>query len=95
MGNIFTVVLSEKAKKDIRRVPLYIQLKLQRWIDSINHEGLVITSKIPSYHDEGLKGQRDGQRSIRLSKSYRAIYIILFDNTVEFIEVLEVNKHDY
>ncbi len=45
------------------------------------------------YHDEPLKGQRIGQRSIRLSKSYRAIYIEHNDDII--IEVIEVNKHEY
>jgi proteic killer suppression protein len=49
----------------------------------------------PGYHDEPLKGKRSGQRSIRLSKSYRAIYIITNDSMIEFVEVQEVNKHDY
>lgn len=50
---------------------------------------------IPGYHDEPLKGNRTGQRSIRLSKAYRAIYIIDNDDNIEIVKVLEVNKHDY
>ena len=41
-----------------------------------------------------MKGQRAGQRSIRLSRAYRAIYEIRGQN-VEFVSVEEVNKHDY
>ncbi|HLX53858.1 MAG TPA: type II toxin-antitoxin system mRNA interferase toxin, RelE/StbE family [Aquella sp.] len=95
MKNIFTVVISKQAERDIQKVPLYMQLKLQRWIDSITYDGLIVTSKIPAYHDEQLKGKRLGQRSIRLNKSYRAIYTILADDTIEFIEILEINKHEY
>lgn len=51
--------------------------------------------KIPGYHDEPLRGKRDGQRSIRLSKSYRAIYEIKQDGSIEVVMVMEVNKHDY
>jgi proteic killer suppression protein len=51
--------------------------------------------KIKSYHDEPLKGTRKGQRSIRLNKAYRAIYIEKNNGTLEFIEVQEVSKHDY
>ncbi len=50
--------------------------------------------KIKGYHDEPLKGKRKGQRSIRLSKSYRAIYTIK-KNEIEFVSIEEVNKHDY
>jgi proteic killer suppression protein len=30
-----------------------------------------------------------------LNRAYRAIYEIKEDGTVEFIQILEVNKHDY
>lgn len=49
---------------------------------------------MPGYHDEPLKGRRAGQRSIRLSRAYRAIYEIRVDD-VTFVSVEEVNKHDY
>jgi hypothetical protein len=32
--------------------------------------------KVPGFHDEPLSGKRFGQRSLRLSKSYRAFYEI-------------------
>lgn len=49
---------------------------------------------MPGYHDEPLKGARVGQRSIRLNRAYRAIYVIKNDG-IEFGSVEEVNKHDY
>lgn len=45
--------------------------------------------------DELLKGSRHGQRSVRLSRSYRVIYTEDRTGIVNIIEVLEVNKHDY
>lgn len=42
-----------------------------------------------------LKEIEKGQRSIRLNRSYRAIYIINDDGLVEFIKVIEVNNHEY
>jgi proteic killer suppression protein len=51
--------------------------------------------EIKSFHDEPLKGKRSGQRSIRLNKDYRAIYVINQDGGVEILEVQEVNKHEY
>ncbi|STX81627.1 Plasmid maintenance system killer protein [Legionella busanensis] len=53
------------------------------------------TRKSPGWHDEPLKGERAGQRSIRLNKQWRAIYILKKDSTIEFIEVMEVTPHDY
>ncbi len=89
------VFLTKQAVKSIRIVPDHVGRKLQLWIRSVSTVGLEITRKIPGYHDEPLKGKRQGQRSIRLSKEYRAIYRILEDNQIEFIQVEEVNKHEY
>lgn len=61
----------------------------------VSESGLIEVSKIKGYHDEALQGRRAGQRSIRLSKSYRAIYKILENGAAEFIEITEVNKHGY
>ena len=82
------------AKKDIRKVPLHIQTKLLGWVDDVEERGLEAVRKIPGWHDEPLKGTRKGQRSIRLSRSYRAIYIIK-KGRAEFVSVEEVNKHEY
>lgn len=60
----------------------------------VGSRGLEEVRKVPGYHDEPLKGQRAGQRSIRLSRAYRAIYEIKSDG-VEFVLVEEVNKHEY
>lgn len=93
--NIFTVVLSKKAKDDLRAIPAHIARKVGTWIDSVAHDGLLAIRKIPGFHDEPLKGNRKGQRSIRLSKGYRAIYIIGQQGNIEIAEIIEVNKHDY
>lgn len=94
MKDIFNVRLSPKAKRDVRKIPLPIALKLNAWIEDVGHRGICEVRKIKGYHDEPLKGKRLGQRSIRLNISYRAIYIITSD-VISFIEVKEVNKHEY
>lgn len=68
--------------------------KFETWIKAVQEIGIEETRKITGYHDEPLKGKRAGQRSIRLNKSYRAIYVIGGD-TIYFIKVIEVNNHDY
>lgn len=93
--NIFKVIISEKAKRDLRKVPAHIAIKLYEWIEAVAADGLNEVRKISGYHDEPLKGNRKGQRSIRLSKSYRAIYMITREGKMEFSEIIEVNKHDY
>ena len=87
--------ITKQAQKDLLLVPRRIHDKLLSWVASVEEQGLEETRKRPGYHDEGLKGKRAGQRSIRLNKDYRAIYTIRNDGTVEFIAIEEVNKHDY
>lgn len=95
MKDIYDVKVSTKAKKDLKKIPLAIALKLQAWIEAVGHSGLSEVRKIPGYHDEPLKGKRKGQRSIRLNISYRAIYTINKDGVISFVQVEEVNKHEY
>lgn len=94
MSDIFDVTLSLKAKRDLKKVPSFIAVKLQMWVDSVGHYGLSEVRKIPGYHDEPLKGKRKGQRSIRLNIAYRAIYTIN-KSGLKFVEIKEVNKHEY
>ena len=93
--DIFKVVLTKPAERNLLKVPLHIVRKLQSWIDDVENVGLSEVKKIPGYHDEPLKGQKIGQRSIRLSKGYRAFYIENREDKIEVIKVLEVNKHEY
>lgn len=95
MKDIFDVKLSTKANKDLKKIPLPIAIKLQAWIDDVGNRGLSEVRKIPGYHDEPLKGNRKGQRSIRLNIAYRAIYTINKAGVINFVEIQEVNKHDY
>jgi proteic killer suppression protein len=93
--DIFTVILSENAKDDLKKVPTYILKKLESWIDAVSHDGLLAVRKIKGYHDESLKGRRAGQRSIRLNRAYRAIYELRDNGATELVSIEEVNKHDY
>jgi proteic killer suppression protein len=92
---ISEVQLSKKAEKQVEKLPKHILLKLIAWIEDVGNNGIYEVRKIPSFHDEPLKGKRKGQRSIRLSKQYRAIYEINECNKLILIFILEVNKHEY
>jgi proteic killer suppression protein len=92
---IKVVEIADAAKRDLRKVPLYIADKLLAWVRRIEQVGISEVRKNKGFHDEPLHGDRRGQRSIRLSRSYRAIYVIKNDGRIEFISVQEVNKHDY
>lgn len=88
------VVLSPRARKQILSVPPHVALKLAAWVEAVETTGLETVRKVPGFHDEPLKGNRRGQRSIRLSLAYRAIYSIRHEQ-LEFVSVEEVSKHDY
>lgn len=88
------MIVTKEAYKDLRLVPFFIVDKFDTWIQSVHEIGIVEVRKIPGYHDEPLLGKRKGFRSIRLSRSYRAIYKTS-DEFVELIVVCEVNKHVY
>lgn len=85
----------EKVEKKLRNLPEHIRIKLHSWVRLVERSGIKEARKVAGYHDEPLKGNRHGQRSVRLSRSYRAIYIEENDDAITVIVVLEVNKHDY
>lgn len=93
--DIHFVILSDKAKESLLKIPAYITQKLLSWVTSVKEQGLRQVRKIPGYHDEPLEGRWKGLRSIRLNRSYRAIYKIAEDGAIEFVEIIEVNKHEY
>jgi len=79
----------------MRRTPSHIVEKLYLWVRLVEGKGLMFSRTIPGFHDEPLKGVRAGQRSIRLSRAYRAIYTVTPSAEIEVVTVEEVNKHDY
>lgn len=95
MNKISRVVLGKQVVNELDLIPIYIVKKFRGWVLHVELFGIRETRLIKSFHDEPLKGKRSGQRSIRLSQSYRAIYIELLNNEIEIIKVIEVHKHDY
>lgn len=92
---IRTVELARDAQKDLRKAPAPIVGKFRAWVDDVEHNGLQQARKRPGYHDEPLRGQRAGQRSVRLNQAWRAIYEVRADGALAIVQVQEVNKHDY
>ncbi|MCC2666767.1 MAG: Plasmid stabilization system [Gammaproteobacteria bacterium] len=89
------VEITKNAKKNVAKLPLHIVLKLQGWVDAVKKIGVYEVRKTPGYHDEPLKGGRQGERSIRLNKGYRAIYVEDKRKDFHLISITEVNKHEY
>jgi len=92
---IATVKITKNALKDLHRTPIYIQEKFRAWLEAVNKSGLMETRKRPGWHDEPLQGNRRGQRSIRLNKQWRAIYVIKENGAIEFVEIMEITPHEY
>lgn len=92
---IVRVDMAPSAQKSLKRCPIQIQQKLFVWVASVERKGLEQVRRQPGWHDEPLQGQRRGQRSIRLNRQWRAIYVVRKDGSVEFCEVREVTPHDY
>ncbi len=96
---IDVVRISREARKQLARLPKHILQNFMAWVEIIELSGLEGARKIPGYNDEALRGERKGQSSVRLSRAYRAFYRIEKDtdgrDVIEFILVLEVNKHEY
>lgn len=92
---IRTVVLTRRAQKQLDRAPQQVNAKMLAWMDAVEFDGLEEVRRIPGFHDEPLRGERAGQRSIRLNRSWRAIYVIRDNSDVEFVSVEEVMNHDY
>jgi proteic killer suppression protein len=91
MGDIRTIVWQKSVEKQLNRLPSHVERKFFAWVTSVKLAGIRAVRKGVGFHDEPLKGDRKGQRSVRLSKGYRAIY----EERDEFIEVVEVTHHEY
>ncbi|MGQ3887557.1 hypothetical protein ACQUW5_00820 [Legionella sp. CNM-1927-20] len=55
--NCYTVVLTKKVEKELKKVPTHIAIKLFEWIEAVVHEGLLEVRKVPEFHDEPLQGK--------------------------------------
>lgn len=64
----------------------------------VESQGLKIARSSKGFHDEPLRGERKGQRSIRLNIQWRAIYETKIEygvEKIELVEVIEVTPHKY
>jgi toxin HigB-1 len=88
------VELSSLAKKQLRKLPIHIVVSFQNWVEDVETRGLEEVRKTPGYHDEPLRGELKGLRSVRLSRSYRAYYRIV-GGLLKLINVERIDKHEY
>lgn len=88
------VELSKDAMKSLRKAPMHIVSKMKSWIEMVEHDGLEEARRLPGFHDESLRGELKGKRSIRLSRQWRAIYSVV-NKKIEFVLVEKVTPHEY
>jgi len=79
--------------KVCRKLPDAVVKKYELWKDIVFRHGPEKLKEFPGYHDEKLKGEREGQRASRLSLQYRVIYTVERDIVTVF--VLEITPHKY
>lgn len=84
-----------KVKKQLKKVPSEVRIKLQQWVQYIEDKGLLKAQKFPGFRDHILKGKRKGQRSVYLTKKWRAIYTLDKSEKINIVLVEEVMPHDY
>lgn len=84
---------SKGFERQLDRVPDFIKKKVLFWIFLVEATGIAEVMKSVGFHDEPLKGERKGQRSVRMNRAYRLVYHVIQDRV--HIELLEVHKHDY
>ena len=92
---MWKVYWSKHVDKDLDRLPTFLVHKFRAWVVAVEREGMESVRKLKGFHDEPLRGQRNGQRSVRLNRAYRIIYIEREEGQIHIAEVIEVNKHEY
>ncbi len=95
MERSYNVWITKFAEKQLKKLPKHIVAAFHTWVRSVELDGIDKNRKIAGYHDEPLKGDRKGQRSVRLNRAYRVIYEETENGNIVLIGVLEVNKHEY
>jgi proteic killer suppression protein len=90
------IEMTKQAIRDLEKLPDHLVEKFDLWLSAIDQMELRKVRIHPGLHDEPLQGQRFGQRSVRLNRSYRVIYKIKKETTsTEAVLIIEITKHRY
>ena len=96
---ITRVEVAKAVDKQLDRAPQHIAAKFLAWAEDVETPRLEVVRKVPGYNDHPLKGELAGERAIRLSRQWRAVYEVRStkaeEQIVEFVFVEEVHPHDY
>jgi mRNA-degrading endonuclease RelE of RelBE toxin-antitoxin system len=80
-------------QKACKKLPGQVLKKYELWKNIVFRHGPEKLKEFPGFHDEALKGKRQGERSSRLSLQYRVLYRI--ERNVVTVYVLEITPHRY
>jgi len=79
--------------KICRKLPRETVKKYELWKNVVFRHGPEKLREFPGFHDEKLRGDRQGERSSRLSLHYRVIYTV--EKEIVTVQVLEITPHKY
>ena len=82
-----------KLDKIIAKLPLQVVKKYELWKNIVFRHGPDKLREFSGFHDEKLKGDREGQRSSRLNIQYRIIYYI--EKEIVTVYVIDITPHKY
>ena len=82
-----------KLDKIMAKLPLQVVKKYELWKNIVFRHGPDKLQEFPGFHDEKLKGDREGQRSSRLNIQYRVIYNI--EKEIVTVYVIDITPHKY
>lgn len=83
----------KKLIKVTHKLPVQAVKKYELWKNIVYRHGPEKLKEFNGFHDEKLTGDRDGQRSSRLSLQYRVIYEV--DKYTFTVYVIEIIPHNY
>jgi plasmid maintenance system killer protein len=87
------IVEHHNLSKTCKKLPEQVVKKYELWKNIVFWHGPEKLCEFPGFHDEKLKGNREGQRSSRLSLQYRIIYKVLRE--IIQVNVIEITPHKY
>jgi plasmid maintenance system killer protein len=75
------------------KLPLQVVKKYELWKNIVFRHGPDKLREFSGFHDEKLKGEREGQRSSRLNIQYRVIYSV--EKETVSVYVIDITPHKY
>jgi mRNA-degrading endonuclease RelE of RelBE toxin-antitoxin system len=82
-----------RVEKQLHAAPQEILKRYEKWKDIAMISGPPGLRLIKGFHDEALRGERQGHRSSRLGAKYRVIYRVIPEQSL--FQVVRVTPHDY